>query len=61
MLNLNSAMMTSGALLSAVPVGATLQFSVSFHDDMGQTFYATNIQLGIRCSRYGTEKGKYIK
>ncbi|KAH9518820.1 hypothetical protein Btru_006348 [Bulinus truncatus] len=38
--------------LTAVPLGSTLQFSVSFHDDVGDEFYATNIQLGIRCSRY---------
>ena len=51
MLNLDTAMRASGALLPAVPVGATLQFSVSYHDDIGETFYATNVQLGIRCSR----------
>ncbi|CAG5123932.1 unnamed protein product, partial [Candidula unifasciata] len=37
--------------LSAVPLGATLQFSVSFHDDFGDVFYATNSHLGVRCSR----------
>ncbi|XP_070200007.1 nuclear pore membrane glycoprotein 210-like [Littorina saxatilis] len=52
MLNLDTSMKTSGALLPAVPVGVTLQFSVSYHDDVGETFYATNVQLGIRCSRY---------
>jgi nuclear pore complex protein Nup210 len=51
MLNLDTTMKTSGAFLTAVPVGTTLQFSLSYHDDVGETFYATNIQLGIRCSR----------
>ena len=52
MLNLDTALRTSGTPLSAIPVGATLQFSVSYHDDIGETFYAANIQLGIRCSRW---------
>ncbi|KAK7447124.1 hypothetical protein BaRGS_00040214 [Batillaria attramentaria] len=52
MLNLDCKMYTSGALMPAVPVGTTLQFSVSYHDDIGETFQATNLQLGIRCSRY---------
>ena len=38
--------------LTSVPIGSSLQFSVSYHDDIGEQFYATNIQLGIRCSRY---------
>ncbi|XP_076471495.1 nuclear pore membrane glycoprotein 210-like [Babylonia areolata] len=52
MLNLDTAMKTSGAVLPAVPVGTTLHFSVTYHDDVGETFFATNVQLGIRCSRY---------
>ncbi|KAL8601945.1 hypothetical protein ACOMHN_008437 [Nucella lapillus] len=52
MLNLDTAMKTSGGVLPAVPVGVTLHFTVTYHDDVGETFYATNVQLGIRCSRY---------
>ncbi|BFZ03901.1 hypothetical protein BsWGS_06940 [Bradybaena similaris] len=37
--------------LSAVPVGGTMQFSVSYHDDVGEEFDATNSHLGVRCSR----------
>ncbi|CAL1542005.1 unnamed protein product, partial [Lymnaea stagnalis] len=53
MINSDTAILTAlPNQLHAVPIGATLQFSVRYHDDVGDQFYATNIQLGIRCSRY---------
>ncbi|XP_055899109.1 nuclear pore membrane glycoprotein 210-like [Biomphalaria glabrata] len=53
MINSDTTILTTSAnQLTAVPLGSTLLFSVSFHDDVGDEFYATNIQLGIRCSRY---------
>ncbi|XP_059163994.1 nuclear pore membrane glycoprotein 210-like [Physella acuta] len=53
MINLDSNIVTAlPNQLTAVPLGSTLQFSVSYHDDVGDEFYATNVQLGIRCNRY---------
>ncbi|GFS06170.1 nuclear pore membrane glycoprotein 210-like [Elysia marginata] len=53
MINADSAVLSSSSgHLSSVPIGANLQFQVSFHDDVGDEFYTTNVEIGIRCSRY---------
>ncbi|GFN96241.1 nuclear pore membrane glycoprotein 210-like [Plakobranchus ocellatus] len=53
MINSDSVVLTSpSSHLTTVPIGASLQFQVSYHDDVGDEFYSTNVELGIRCSRY---------
>lgn len=38
--------------LAAVPVGMKLEFSVSFHDNTGERFHTTNIDVQYRPNRY---------
>ncbi|KAL4239760.1 hypothetical protein ACF0H5_000563 [Mactra antiquata] len=52
MLNSDGHLRTSGGQLSSVPRGTTLSFTVTYHDDVGEKFYATNIDMKYRCSRY---------
>ncbi|RUS71401.1 hypothetical protein EGW08_020832, partial [Elysia chlorotica] len=53
MINSHSTVLSgSSDHLTTVPIGASLQFQVSFHDDVGGEFYTSNTELGIRCSRY---------
>ena len=53
MVNLDTVLWTRGGPLAAVPMGITLQFSVTYHDDVGDTFHSTNVQIGFRSSRWG--------
>ena len=52
MINSDTAMRTSSGQLSSVPRGTTLRFTVTYHDDVGDTFYATNVDMRYRCSRW---------
>ncbi|XP_041366942.1 nuclear pore membrane glycoprotein 210-like [Gigantopelta aegis] len=52
MLNADTVLRTTSKHLTSIPVGTTLQFSVSYHDDLGESFYTTNLHLNFRCSRY---------
>ncbi|XP_052800976.1 nuclear pore membrane glycoprotein 210-like [Mya arenaria] len=52
MINSDTQLRTSGQTLSTVPRGATLLFTVTYHDDVGASFYSTNIDMRFRCSRY---------
>ncbi|KAL3841492.1 hypothetical protein ACJMK2_019630 [Sinanodonta woodiana] len=67
MINSRTPLRTSDAQLSAVPRGATLYFTITYHDDVGDQFYATSIQMKYQCSRYdliqishGTENNTLI-
>ncbi|KAK3608986.1 hypothetical protein CHS0354_020538 [Potamilus streckersoni] len=67
MINSRTPLRTSDGQLSAVPRGATLFFSITYHDDVGEQFYATSIQMKYQCSRYdliqishGTENNTLI-
>ena len=51
MINSDAALETSGGQLASVPRGITLQFTVTYHDDIGETFYATNVHMKYRCNR----------
>ena len=51
MLNADTEIHTSSRSLTSIPVGAVLQFTVSFHDDVGEKFYATNTNLKYRANR----------
>ncbi|XP_071099780.1 nuclear pore membrane glycoprotein 210-like isoform X2 [Haliotis cracherodii] len=52
MINADTPLLTSSGHLTSIPVGTTLKFSISYHDDTGMPFYATSVQLQMRCSRY---------
>ncbi|XP_067655062.1 nuclear pore membrane glycoprotein 210-like isoform X1 [Haliotis asinina] len=52
MINADTPLLASSGHLSSIPVGTTLKFSVSYHDDTGMPFFATSVQLQMRCSRY---------
>ncbi|ESO84308.1 hypothetical protein LOTGIDRAFT_236288 [Lottia gigantea] len=52
MINAETKLATLGGHVTSIPVGTSLQFKVSYHDDVGEKFYATNTQLKFRCSRY---------
>ena len=41
-----------GSELTTVPLGTSLQFSVSFHDSVGEKFYATNSKIRFMPNRY---------
>jgi len=51
MINSDTRLRSTAGYLSTVPRGTTLQFTVTYHDDVGATFYATNIDMKFRCSR----------
>ena len=51
MINAENVIHTSGERLVAVPLGTPLQFSISFHDDVGENFYATNSKVLYRANR----------
>ena len=55
MINVDTPILTArDTQLTSIPIGASLQFSVSYHDDIGMAFFATNVELAIRCSRLVT-------
>ncbi|GAB1602354.1 nuclear pore membrane glycoprotein 210-like isoform X1, partial [Argonauta hians] len=51
-LSVDTVFKLKGGSLSALPLGATLSLRVSFHDEIGHTFHATNIQTRFTCNRY---------
>ena len=51
MLNSDTVLRTKGHDLRTVPIGTTLTFSVSFHDAVGERFYATNSRIDHRPNR----------
>ncbi|CAH1786082.1 unnamed protein product [Owenia fusiformis] len=52
MLNADTIIHTSGGLLKNLPVGTSLSYTISYHDDVGSKFHATNTQLKYRPNRY---------
>jgi len=60
MLNSDTVINTKGAPLSALPVGSTLHFVISFHDDIGEPFYATNSKIKFRPNRLVMVFGKGV-
>ncbi|XP_074660511.1 nuclear pore membrane glycoprotein 210-like [Tubulanus polymorphus] len=53
MLNVDSTIQTTGLTkLTSVPLGAMLHFTVTYHDDIGQKFHATNTRLKLRPNRF---------
>ena len=51
MLNADTSLKTVGRKLVHMPVGTILHFTVSFHDDVGQQFQATNTVVKYRPNR----------
>ena len=41
----------AGRALEAVPVGSLLSLTVTFHDSVGELFYATNSKVAYRANR----------
>jgi len=41
-----------GLRMTAFPTSMTIQFSVSFHDDVGVEFYATSSRVRFRLHKY---------
>ena len=55
MLNADTILHTSPEMsLTDVPVGTAMHFTVTYHDDVGEKFFATNAALKYRQSRYAT-------
>ncbi|XP_050414077.1 nuclear pore membrane glycoprotein 210-like [Patella vulgata] len=52
MINTDTRLLTQGGHLTSIPVGTTLHFTITYHDDVGDKFFATNSLLKFRCSRY---------
>ncbi|XP_014675942.1 PREDICTED: nuclear pore membrane glycoprotein 210-like [Priapulus caudatus] len=52
MLNTISLIHTSKHKLASVPIGMKLEFVVSFHDNIGEKFHTTNVDLHYRPSRF---------
>ncbi|XP_021353376.1 nuclear pore membrane glycoprotein 210-like isoform X2 [Mizuhopecten yessoensis] len=59
MINSDTVLRTSGGLLKKIPVGSTLHLSVSYHDNIGEQFYATNVKMHYRFSRYDLVQAGY--
>ena len=51
MVNADTVIHTRGQKLTSIPMGTTLHFSISFHDDVGDTFYATSTKIKYRPNR----------
>ena len=57
MLNADTVLHTSAeSRLSVIPVGTSMHFTVTYHDDVGEQFFATNTALKYRASRYDMSK-----
>lgn len=52
MINSDTPLRSTAGYLSSVTRGTTLHFTVTYHDDVGETFYAADIDMKFRCSRY---------
>ncbi|XP_060082895.1 nuclear pore membrane glycoprotein 210-like [Ylistrum balloti] len=59
MINSDTKLRTSGGLLKKIPVGSTLHLSISYHDNIGEKFYATNVKMRYRFSRYDLVQAGY--
>ena len=52
MLNADTIIHTNGKSLATIPVGSRVHFTVTYHDDVGDKFFATNTILKYRPNRY---------
>lgn len=52
MINSDVSLSTAEGYIKSIPVGTTLTLSVTYHDNVGEQFYATNVQMRYRFSRY---------
>ncbi|KAK3103291.1 hypothetical protein FSP39_018237 [Pinctada imbricata] len=52
MINSESQLRTQSGSMHTLPVGSTIHLKVTYHDDVGEQFYATNVKMRYRCSRY---------
>ncbi len=52
MLNSDTQIHTNGYSLTALPIGSRHQFTITYHDDVGEQFYATNTMLKYRPNRF---------
>ncbi|KAL5006223.1 hypothetical protein ScPMuIL_015029 [Solemya velum] len=52
MINSDTKLRAQPDQMTAIPIGTTLYFTISYHDDVGEQFYATNLEMRHRCSRY---------
>lgn len=52
MINSDVSLSTSEGYIKSIPVGTTVTLSVTYHDNVGEQFYATNVQMRYRFSRY---------
>lgn len=58
MLNADTVLHTSPEMrLTTVPVFTAMHFTVTYHDDVGEKFFATNTALKYRPSRWVTASG----
>lgn len=51
MINSDVSLSTNEGYIKSIPVGTTLTLSVTYHDNVGEQFYATNVQMRYRFSR----------
>ncbi|KAI0234236.1 Nuclear pore membrane glycoprotein 210 [Lamellibrachia satsuma] len=52
MINADTVIHTTTGSIAWLPVGTTVQLSVTFHDDIGETFFATNNKVMYRPNRF---------
>lgn len=52
MMNSDLPLTTTEGHIKSIPVGTILTLSVTYHDNVGEQFYATNVQMRYRLSRY---------
>ena len=51
MINADTVIHTTTGSIAWLPVGTTVQLSVTFHDDIGEMFFATNNKVMYRPNR----------
>ncbi len=51
MVNADTELRTHDSKLNTLPLGATVHLSVSFHDDVGDRFFATSGKIKYRANR----------
>nr|XP_006822310.1 PREDICTED: nuclear pore membrane glycoprotein 210-like [Saccoglossus kowalevskii] len=66
-INCEMAVTTMERKLYSFPVGISLFFTISFHDDLGEKFHSTNSELNFRINRFdllqvnqGLENGTFV-
>ncbi|XP_048780768.2 nuclear pore membrane glycoprotein 210-like isoform X2 [Ostrea edulis] len=52
MINSGLSLSTAEGYIKSIPVGTTLTLTVTYHDNVGEQFYATNVQMRYRLNRY---------